>query len=82
MKEKAKECLNVLSIIDVPEVNTFSSQSIDFSCYIKGEVVEWLLHSGCTEHVTPVKSDLQMYKEFIPHRKAEIADGKFITIEG
>ena len=64
------------------EVNTLSSQSIDFSCYIKGEVVEWLLDSGCTKHVTPVKRDLQNYKEFNPPGIAEISDGKFITIEG
>ena len=81
-KKQAKESLNVFSIIEIPEVNTFSSQSIDFSCYVKGEVVEWLLDSGCTEHVTPVKSDLQNYREFNPLGVAEIADGKFITIKG
>ena len=81
-KEKGKESLNVLSIIELPEVNTFSSQSIDFSHYVKGEVVEWLLDSGCTEHVTPVRSDLHNYKEFDPPGKAEITDGKYITIKG
>ena len=81
-KENVKEGLNVLSIIGLPEVNTLSSQSIDFSCYEKGDVVEWLLDSGCTEHVTPVKSNLHNYKEFNPHRKAEVTDGKFIDIYG
>ena len=39
-KAKAKESLNVLSIVELLEVNMFSSKSIDFSCYVKGEVVE------------------------------------------
>ena len=60
----------------------FSSQSIDFSCYVKGEVAEWLLDSGCTKHITPVRSNLHNYKESNPPGKAEIADGKFITIKG
>ena len=81
-KEEAKESLNVLSIIELPEMNTFSSQSIDFCCNIKGDIVEWLLDSGCTEHVTPVKSNLQNYREFNPPGVTEFASGKFITIEG
>ena len=81
-KEKAKDSLNVLSIIELPKVNTMSSQSIDFSCYEKGDIVEWLLDGSCTEHVTPVRSDLHNYREFNPHRKAEVVDGKFITIHG
>ena len=81
-KEKAKDGLNVLSIIELPKVHTISSQSIDFSCYEKGDVVEWLLDGGCTEHITLVKSDLHNYKEFIPHGKAEVASGKFIAIHG
>ena len=71
-KEKAKEGLNVLSIIEIPKVNIVSSQSID---YEKGDVIEWLLDSGCTKHITPVKSDLHNYKEFNPHGKAEVTDG-------
>ena len=59
-KEKAKESLNALSIVKLPKVNTFSSQSIDFSCYVKGDNVEWLLDSGCTEHVTPVKATCEI----------------------
>ena len=81
-KEKPKDSLNVLSIIEIPEVNTFSNKSINFSCYITGEKVEWLLDSGCTEHVTPVQSELHNYSEYNPPGKAEITDGKFITIKG
>ena len=81
-KEKAKESLNVLLFVKILEVNTFSNKSIDFSCYVKGEIVEWLLDGGCTEHVTPVQSDLHNYKEYDPPDKAEISDGKFITMKG
>ena len=81
-KEKATESLNVLSIIEILDVNTFSNKSIDFSCCVNGETVEWLLDSGCTEHITPVWSNLHNYKEYDPQGKAEIADGKFITIKG
>ena len=81
-KENVKDSLNVLSIVDVPEVNTFSNKSIDFSCNVKGEIVEWLLDSGCMEHLTPVHSDLHNYKEYRTPGKAEIADGKFVTIKG
>ena len=81
-KEKAKESLNVLSIVEVPELSTFHSESNDFSCYVKGGVVEWLLDSGCTEHVTPVKSDLHSYREFNLKGKAEITDRKYINIKG
>ena len=44
--------------------------------------MEWLPDSGCMEHVTPVKSDLHNYRRFDPPGKAEITDGKFITIKG
>ena len=47
-----------------------------------GETVEWLLDSGCTEHITPVRSNLHNYKEYDPPGKAEITGGKFITIKG
>ena len=60
----------------------FSNKSIDFSCYVTGETVEWLLDSGCTDHITPVQSDLHNYKEYDPPDRAEITDGKFITIKG
>ena len=57
-KEKAKDSLNVLSIVEVLDMSMFSSESINFYSYIKGDRVEWLLDSGCTEHVTPARSDL------------------------
>ena len=34
------------------------------------------------EHVTPVKSDLQNYRELNPPGVTEIANGKFINIKG
>ena len=43
--------------------------------------MEWLLDNGCTEHVTPVKSNLQNHKEFNPPGVTEITDWKFITIK-
>ena len=55
---------------------------IDFSCYEMGEEVEWFLDSGCTDHMTPRKSDFVQYTELGQASKAEIADGKYLTIEG
>ena len=43
--------INVLKITDVPE-SDFSSESINFSCYIPKEMREWLMDSGCSKHVT------------------------------
>ena len=40
-------CINVLKIVDVPE-SDFSSESINFSCYIQNEMSEWLMDSGCS----------------------------------
>ena len=59
-----------------------SSESINFSCYIKGDKMEWLLDSGCTEHVTPVKSDFVEYTIFNPTGKANIAKRKYLIVEG
>ena len=47
-----------------------------------GEEVEWFLDSGCTDHITPRKSDFIQYTELGQTSKAEIADGKHLTIEG
>ena len=33
-------------------------------------------------YITPVQSDLHNYKEYDPLDRAEITDGKFITIKG
>ena len=39
--------INVLKIVDVLE-SDFSSESINFSCYIQNEMSEWLIDSGCS----------------------------------
>ena len=57
------------------------AQSIDFSCYKMSEKVEWCLDSGCTDHITPSKSDFIQYRELGQASKAEIADGKYLKIE-
>ena len=40
------------------------------------------MDSGCTDHITPSKSDFAQYKELPQAAKTEIVDGKFLTIEG
>ena len=59
-----------------------TTQSIDFSCYETSEKVEWCLDSGCTDHITPNKSDFIQYWELGQASKAEIANGKLLKIEG
>ena len=44
--------------------------------------MEWCLDSGCTDHITPSKSDFLQYWELREHSDAEIADGKYLKIEG
>ena len=73
---------NVLDIADIGELSLTSSESINFSCYETSEVVEWFLDSGCTDHITPRKSDFIQYRELGQLHKAEIADGKYLKIEG
>ena len=46
------------------------------------EKVEWCLDSGCTDHITPSKSNFVQYWELGQASKAEIADGKYLKIEG
>ena len=46
------------------------------------EKVEWCLDSGCTDHITPSKSDFVQYQELGQASKAEIANGKYLKIEG
>ena len=46
------------------------------------EKVEWFLDSGCTDHITPRKSDFVQYRELGQLHKAEITDGKYLKIEG
>ena len=71
-----------LDIADIGELSVTSSESINFSCYEMSETVEWLLDSGCTDHITPRKSDFIQYRELGQLHKAEIADGKYLKIEG
>ena len=44
--------------------------------------VEWCLDSGCTDHITPSKSDFVQYWELGQASKAEMANGKYLKIEG
>ena len=65
------------------ELSITSSESINFSCYEMSEKVEWFLDSGCTDHITPRKSDFVQYRELEQvHKALEIVDGKYLTIEG
>ena len=81
-KEKAQTSANVLDIADIGELSITISESINFSCYETSETVEWFLDSGCTDHITPRKSDFIQYRELGQLHKAEIADGKYLKIEG
>ena len=81
-KEKAQMSANTLDIVDFGELSVTSNESINFSCYKMSEMVEWFLDSGCTDHITPRKSDFIQYRELGQEHKAEIADGKYLTIEG
>ena len=81
-KEKAPASANVLSVPDLGELSIQTAQSIDFSCYETSEKVEWCLDSGCTDHITPNKSDFVQYWAIGQASKAEIADGKYLQIEG
>ena len=68
--------------MDIGELSITSSESINFSCYETSDTVEWFLDSGCTDHTTPRKSDFIQYRELEQLHKAEIADGKYLKIEG
>ena len=61
-KEKAQASANILDIVDIGELSITSSESINFSCYKMSEMVEWFLDSGCTDHITPRKSDFVQYR--------------------
>ena len=78
-KEKAPLSANVLEIADMNELSITSSKFINFSCEMS-EKVEWFLDSGCTDHITPRKSDFVQYRAFGQLHKAEIADGKYLII--
>ena len=81
-KEKAQASANVLDIADIRELSITSSESINFSCYETSEMVEWFLDSGCTDDITPRKSNFIQYRELGQLHKAEITDGKYLRIEG
>ena len=81
-KEKAPVSANVLTVLDLADLSIQMAQSIDFSCYKTSEKVEWCLDSGCTDHITPSKSNFVQYQELGQASKAEIADGKYLKIEG
>ena len=44
--------------------------------------MEWCLDSGCTDHITPSKSNFVQYWELRQPSDAEITDGKYLKIEG
>ena len=67
--------------MDIGELSITSSESINFSCYKMSEKVEWFLDSGCTDHITPRKSDFIQYRELWQAHSAEITDGKYLKIE-
>ena len=81
-KEKAPTSANVLTVLEMGELSIQTAQSIDFSCYKTSEKVEWCLDSGCTDHITPSKSDFIQYWGLGQASKAEIANGKYLKIEG
>ena len=67
---------------DLPELSITSSESINFSCYETSEKVEWFLDSGCIDHITPRKSNFIQYRELGQAYNTEIANGKYLKIEG
>ena len=81
-QRKAQMSANVLNVLELADLSIQTAQSIDFSCYEKSEKVEWFLDSGYTDHITPSKSDFVQYRELLEASKAEITDGKYLTIEG
>ena len=82
VREKAQGSANVLDIMDLPELPITSSESINFSCYKMSEKVEWFLDNGCTDHITPRKGDFIQYRELGQAHSTEIADRKYLKIEG
>ena len=81
-KEKAQTSANVLTVLEMADLSIQMAQSIDSSCYEMSEKVEWCLDSGCTDHITLSKSDFIQYWELGQASQAEIANGKYLKIEG
>ena len=73
---------NVLDIGELLGLDVTSMEPIIFSCHKMREKVEWYLDSGCMDHITPRKSNFIQYQELLKVSQAEIADGKFLSIEG
>ena len=73
--------INVLKIVDVPE-SDFSSESINFSCYVQKEMSKWLMDLGCSKHVMSHITDYIEYTPFDSPGKAEITDKKELDILG
>ena len=73
--------INVLKIVDVLE-SDFSSESINFSCYVQNEMSKWLMDSGSSKHVTSHIANYIEYTPFNSPGKAEIADKKELDILG
>ena len=73
--------INVLKIAHVPN-SDFSSESINFSCYVQKEMSKWLMDLGCSRHVTSHITDFIKYMPFNSPGKAEIADKKELDILG
>ena len=71
--------INILKVVDVPE-SDFSSESVNFSCYVQKEMSKWLMDSGCSKHVTSHIADYIEYTPFDSPGKAEIADKKELDI--
>ena len=74
-------CINVLKITDVLD-SDFSSESINFSCYVRKEMSEWLMDSRCSKRITSHITDYIEYTPFNSPGKAEIADRKELDILG
>ena len=73
--------INVLKIAHVPN-SDFSSESINFSCYVQKEMSKWLMDLGCSRHVMSHITDFIKYMPFNSPGKAEIADKKELDILG
>ena len=57
-KKRAKDSLDVLSIVEVPEMSTFSSESINFPCYSGDKTVSMFV----TLERLPVSLEINYYK--------------------
>ena len=81
-KEKAQMSANVLNVLELADLSIQTAQSIDFLCYKMSEKVEWVLDSGCTDYITPRKSNFVQDRELGQASMTEITDGKYLSIEG